>query len=110
MNERTERGTLAQILGDPAVRVSIAAIFVMMLGYGIVAPILPLYARSFGVGYGAAGLLISMFAVARLVFDIVSGPVVDRYGERIVSAAGFAVLMVSSLMTALAPNFALAVL
>src|SRR5436189_4407633 len=108
MGAKAERVTLLGILGNPMVLVAVGSIFVMMLGYGIVAPILPLYARSFGVGYGAAGLLISMFAVARLVFDVVSGPVVDRYGERIVSAAGFAVLMVSSLLTALAPNFALA--
>ncbi|MDP9340724.1 MAG: MFS transporter [Actinomycetota bacterium] len=110
MSARAERGTLFQILADPAVRVAIGAVFVMMLGYGIVAPILPLYARSFGVGYGAAGLLISMFAVARLIFDVVSGPVVDRYGERTVATSGLAVLLVSSLLTGLAPTFALAVL
>ncbi len=110
MSARAERVTLLGILADPAVLVAVGAVFVMMLGYGIVAPILPLYARSFGVGYGAAGLLISMFAVSRLLFDVVSGPVVDRYGERATAAAGLAVLLVSSLLTGLAPNFALAVL
>src|SRR6266511_2638187 len=110
MSGKTERGTLFQIVADPAVRVAIGAVFVMMLGYGIVAPILPLYARSFEVGYEAAGLLISMFAVARLVFDVVSGPMVDRYGERTVATAGLGVLLVSSLLTGLAPNFPLAVL
>src|SRR6266702_1391146 len=98
MSARAERVTLLGILADPAVLVAVGAVFVMMLGYGIVAPILPLYARSFGVGYGAAGLLISMFAVSRLLLDVVCGPVVDRYGERASAAAGLAVLRVSSLL------------
>jgi DHA1 family multidrug resistance protein-like MFS transporter len=110
VSSNRERVTLLGILADPAVLVAVGAVFVMMLGYGIVAPILPLYARSFAVGYAAAGLLISMFAVSRLLFDVVSGPVVDRYGERATAAAGLAVLMVSSLLTGLAPSFALAVL
>src|SRR5918996_1057542 len=46
------------ILSDPAVRVAILIIFVVMAGFGIIAPILPLYARSFGVSYQAASLLI----------------------------------------------------
>jgi MFS family permease len=103
------RVTLFGILADPAMRVVILSVFVIMLGFGIVAPILPLYARSFGVGYGAAGLLISVFAMARLVFDLVAGPMVDRYGERAVATGGIAVLVVSSVLTGLAPNFAMAV-
>lgn len=97
------------ILSDPAVRTIILVIFVVMLGYGIVAPILPLYARSFGVGYGAAGLLISAFAFARLLTDPVSGPIVDRFGERWSAAVGVAIVGVSAVLTGLAPTFALAV-
>ncbi|HJP65002.1 MAG TPA: MFS transporter [Actinomycetota bacterium] len=97
------------ILSDPAVRIVILIIFVVMLGYGIVAPILPLYARSFGVGYSAAGLLISAFAFARLVTDPFSGPVVDRFGERRCAAAGVAIVGISSILTGLAPTFVLAV-
>jgi DHA1 family multidrug resistance protein-like MFS transporter len=110
VSAKAGRVTALDILGDPAVRVVFGGVFVMMLGYGVVAPILPLYARSFGVGYGAAGLLISVFAVARLLFDLVAGPMVDRYGERAVATAGLALLMVSSVLTGLAPNFGLAVL
>jgi MFS family permease len=80
-----------------------------MLGFGIIAPILPLFARSFGVGYDAAGLLISAFAFTRLIFDLVAGPIVDRYGERLAATAGLAFVAVSSVLTGLAPNFTLAV-
>jgi MFS family permease len=98
------------ILSDPAVRTVILIVFVVMLGFGIVAPILPLYARSFGVGYGAAGLLISGFAMARLFMDPFSGPIVDRFGERISASAGIAIVGVSSVLTGLAPSFTWAVI
>jgi MFS family permease len=94
---------------DPAVRVIIPIVFVVMLGFGIVVPILPLFARSFGVGYGAAGLLISVFAFTRLVAGPVAGPLVDRLGERVCAASGVTIVGVSSVLTGLAPSFPLAV-
>ena len=94
---------------DPAVRVIIPIVFVVMLGFGIVVPVLPLFARSFGVGYGAAGLLISMFAFARLIAGPFAGPLVDRWGERASMAAGVTFVGVSSLLTGLAPTYPLAV-
>jgi MFS family permease len=97
------------ILSDPAVRVIIAIVFVTMLGFGIVAPILPLFARSFGVSYGAAGLLISALAFTRLLMGPVAGPLVDRFGERASAATGVAIVGTSSLLTGLAPTFPLAV-
>lgn len=104
------RVSFLQILRDPNVFVAMLLVFVVMLGFGIIAPILPLYARSFGVGHDAAGLLISGFAMTRLVFDLVAGPLVDRYGERLAAAVGAALVGASVLLLAMAPNFALAVL
>jgi len=104
-----EKVTLRTILSDRPVRIVMLIVFVIMLGFGIIAPILPLYARSFGVGYDAAGLLISSFAFTRLGFDLVAGPIVDRYGERLAATSGVIFVGVSSLATALAPNFTLAV-
>jgi DHA1 family multidrug resistance protein-like MFS transporter len=98
------------ILADPGVRVAILIIFVIMAGFGIIAPILPLYARSFGVSYQSASLLISGFAFARLIFDPIAGPIVDRFGERIASVGGVILVGVSSVLTAVAPSFTLAVL
>lgn len=105
MNPEGIRSTFA----DPAVRVIIPVVFVVMLGFGIVVPVLPLYARSFGVGYGAAGLLISVFAFTRLVAGPMAGPLVDRWGERASMAIGVTIVGVSSLLTGLAPTYPLAV-
>jgi DHA1 family multidrug resistance protein-like MFS transporter len=100
---------LRTIVSDPAVRTVVLIVFVVMLGFGIVAPILPLYARSFGVGYDAASLLISAFAFTRLVADPVVGPLVDRHGERLCSMAGVLIVGASSLLAGLAPSFPLVV-
>src|SRR5438445_12238396 len=101
--------SVRSILGERSVRVIMLITFVIMLGFGIIAPILPLYARSFGVGYGDAGLLISAFAFTRLVMDLFAGPIVDRYGERAAATGGLVFVAISSVLTGLAPTFALAV-
>src|SRR6266498_109883 len=97
------------ILRVREIRVVVVGTFVVMLGYGIVSPVLPLYAKSFHVGYDAVGLLVSAFAFTRLLFDLVAGPLVGRFGERAVVTAGAAMVGVSSAAAALAPNFALLV-
>ncbi len=70
---------------------------------------LPLFARSFGVDYGSASLLVSAFAFTRLGADLVAGPLVDRYGERLTGGVGIALTAGSALATALAPSFGAAV-
>lgn len=102
--------TLKSILRDRAIASQIGIAFVVMLGLGSVLPILPLYARSFGVSFAAAGLFISAAGIARLVFDILAGSIIDRVGERVAGAAGAFVLAACSLAAALAPNFYLAVI
>src|SRR5262245_40581713 len=109
MDQPTEKVTVRQILGDPAVRVVVLIVFVIMLGFGVIAPILPLYARSFGVSYDAASLLISAFAFARLVFDPFAGPIVDRRGERVSAMTGVVFVGASALLAGLANSFGLVV-
>ncbi len=87
-----------------------AAVFLTMTGLALVAPILPLYAREFGVSRTAAGALISSFAAARLAFDIVGGVTSDRIGARRVMLWGAALISVSSVGAALAPNYGLLLL
>ena len=104
-----ERVTVRLILADRGVRTVILVAFVMMFGAGLVLPILPLFARSFGVGYGGAGVLISVYAFARLGTDLASGFVVHRAGERRAAIGGLLVLGAGALATGLAPGYWIAV-
>jgi MFS transporter, DHA1 family, multidrug resistance protein len=84
-------------------------VFIVMAGAGLVLPILPLFARSFGVGYGAVGLLVSAYGLARLIFDLVAGPIVDWFGERVTAVGGLAVIALGSALTGIASSFGIAV-
>jgi MFS family permease len=79
--------------------------FMVALGYGLVAPALPLFARQFGVGPTAAGAVISAFAFMRLVMAPAAGPLVNRLGERLLLAAGIGIVAVSSLLAGFAQNY-----
>ncbi len=79
--------------------------FCVALGFGIVAPAVPLFALQFGVGPTAAGAVVSAFALMRLVSGIGGGRLVDRVGERVALLVGLAVVAVSSLLAGLAANY-----
>ncbi|MFB9731879.1 MFS transporter [Ornithinimicrobium kibberense] len=83
----------------------VGAAFVIALGFGIVSPVLPAYARSFDVGVAAASVVVSAFAFFRLVFAPAGGALVSRLGERPVYLAGLLVVAVSSLATAFAQSY-----
>jgi MFS family permease len=103
---KTELGW-REILRMPEVRAATIGTFVVMLGYGIVSPVLPNYARSFGVGYDAVGLLIAGFSFTRLAADPFVGRFVDRHGERAMSALGAVIVGLTSFAAGLAPTFPL---
>ena len=48
-----------------------AQVFFNMLGLGIVGPVMPLYAKSFGVGAAMVGMLGTAFAVARIIVNLI---------------------------------------
>ena len=73
-----------------------AASFMIAIGYGIVAPTLPVFVRSFDVGITAASLVISVFALSRLLFAPVSGRIVGRFGELPAYVVGLSVVAVST--------------
>ncbi|HEX2424233.1 MAG TPA: MFS transporter [Actinomycetota bacterium] len=101
---------IREVLRIPEIRAAMLGTFVIMLGFGILAPVLPNYARSFGVGYDAVGVLISAFSFARLVADPFVGRFIDRYGERAMSTWGAAWVGVTSVAAGLAPTFPLLVI
>jgi DHA1 family multidrug resistance protein-like MFS transporter len=58
------------------------AVFVSMLGFGLVMPLLPIYARNFGASGLQLGFLTSSFAVARLITTLPGGWLADNLGRK----------------------------
>ena len=90
----------------PEVAVLTAVAFSVALGFGIVAPAIPLFAKAFGVSNFAAGAVISVFALVRFASAPVAGRLVNRLGERVVLASGIGIVGVSSLLAGLSGSFA----
>jgi MFS transporter, DHA1 family, multidrug resistance protein len=79
--------------------------FTVALGYGIVAPAIPAFARQFGVSTAAAAGVISAFALVRVAGALPAGRLVDRFGEQPVMAAGIAIVAVSSVLAGFSHSF-----
>lgn len=85
--------------------VLISAAFIVAVGYGIIAPILPQFAASFDLGVTAASIVVSSFAFFRLIFAPAGGRLVDRLGERRVYVAGLLIVAVSTYAVAAAQTY-----
>ncbi|WP_340539528.1 MFS transporter [Nocardioides sp. GXZ039] len=83
----------------------VGSAFVIAIGFGLVSPVLPAYARSFDVGVAAASVVVSAFAFFRLLFAPAGGALVSRLGERPVYLTGLLVVAASSLATAFAQSY-----
>jgi DHA1 family tetracycline resistance protein-like MFS transporter len=77
-------------------------IFVNLIGFGIIIPLLPFYAETFGASPLQIGLLFAIFSVCQLVAAPVLGDLSDRYGRRPVLIFSLAGTVVSFVMLALA--------
>src|SRR5262245_16596125 len=82
-------------------------IFVNLIGFGIIVPLLPFYAETFGATPLVIGLLFASFSVCQLVAAPVLGELSDRYGRRPVLVFSLAGTVVSFVMLALAHSIAL---
>lgn len=89
----------------PEVAILAAVAFAVALGFGIVAPAIPAFARQFGVSVAEAASVISVFALMRVVGALPAGRLVDRFGEAGVMAAGIAVVAVSSVLAGFSRSF-----
>lgn len=73
-----------------------------LVGFGIVAPILPLYAKRFGATGFVGGLLFSTFSLAQLVFAPLMGRLSDKVGRKPVIVISLFGTAIGSFLTAAA--------
>ncbi len=77
----------------------------VMMGSGLVAPVLSLYAQTFGVTNVLVGALITVFGVGRLLANLPAGYLSQRIGRRPLLLAGSLLVAASSVAAALTGDF-----
>jgi multidrug resistance protein len=80
-------------------------IAVNQLGFGIVVPVTPIYARTFGVSEVAVGLVVAVYGLGRFLFNLPAGQAADRLGRKPVIFAGTMVTCLGSVLCGLASDF-----
>ncbi|GEM_PF-7048668 len=74
-----------------------ATLVIMMIGFGIIIPILPFYVESMGGSGIAMGLLMAIYSLMQFLFSPVWGGLSDRFGRKpilIVGVFGNAITMI----------------
>lgn len=82
-------------------------IFVNLVGFGIIIPLLPYYAETFGASPVIVGLLFAVFSLCQLAAAPALGDLSDRYGRRPILIFSLAGTVVSFVMLAVAHSVAM---
>ncbi|MFZ2502133.1 MAG: MFS transporter [Nocardioides sp.] len=85
--------------------VLIASAFLIAVGFGLITPVLPMFAQSFGVGAMASSVVVSAFAFFRLIGAPGGGRLIGRLGERPIYLAGLLIVALSTAATAFAHSY-----
>lgn len=75
--------------------------FIVMADNWVVSPILPAISKSVGVSPASAGILIAAYMLPFGIFQLVFGPLADRFGKTRVILGTFAVFAVATALCAL---------
>jgi MFS family permease len=78
---------------------------VLSLGYGIATPAVPVFAKSFGTGFGVASLVIIVHSLGSVLATIPTGFLLDRLGRKPILFLGPILMAASSFLIAVARSF-----
>jgi len=84
-----------------ALPILFVVMFLVMVGFGIIIPVLPFYAEEIGANPTELGLLMAVYSLMQLIFAPMWGQVSDRIGRKPVMMIGIAGLGLSFLIQAL---------
>ncbi|MEM1363717.1 MAG: MFS transporter [Pseudomonadota bacterium] len=90
-----------------AIGILMLTIFLDLLGFGVIIPLLPDYARSFGATAGIVGALVAGYSLMQFIFGPILGALSDRIGRRPVLLGTIAVNGVAFVIFGLAGSLAM---
>ncbi|MFY9571006.1 MAG: MFS transporter [Blastocatellia bacterium] len=79
-------------------------IFIDLIGFGIVIPVLPLYAERYGASEATVGILLAVYSAMQFVFAPILGKLSDRVGRRPVLLVSLIGTSVGFMIMGLAPR------
>ena len=77
----------------PSLLVVFLTVFIDLIGFGIVVPLVPIFSRHYGASGWVIGAIIASFSAMQFVFSPIWGRLSDRHGRRpilLISTAGAA--------------------
>ena len=95
-----------------SVLVIFLTVFIDLIGFGIVVPLVPVYSRHFGAEGTMIGVIIASFSAMQFLFAPIWGRLSDRHGRRpmlLISTAGAAVSYVLFALSAKLDNHSAAI-
>lgn len=84
-----------------ALPIVFVVMFLVMVGFGIIIPVLPFYAEEMGANPTELGLLMAVYSLMQLIFAPMWGQVSDRIGRKPVMMIGIAGLALSFFIQAI---------
>jgi MFS family permease len=90
---------------NPAIHLLVLTVFVDLIGFGIIIPLLPLYARTFSAGVNTIAVLMATFSFFQFIFAPILGRWSDRIGRRPVLLMSLAGTVIGYVPLAIADRF-----
>src|SRR5215831_3793201 len=78
----------------PSVLIIFLTVFIDLVGFGIIVPLVPVYSRHFGAQGFLIGVIFASYSAMQFIFSPIWGRLSDRYGRRpilLLSTAGAAI-------------------
>ena len=93
------------IRAEPILVVIMGTVAGHLMIMGMLLPVLPLYAKTYGVSEAALGLVITVFGIGRLLIDIPAGLMAERHGRKVLMLGGPLLVALGSAGCALSDSF-----
>ena len=78
--------------------------FISMLGFGLLIPLLPIYANTLGASNTEIGLISAGFSISNVIFLPIMGRLSDRYGRKLFLCTGLSLMTLISFLFLLAAD------